>query len=75
MATYWPKKVRCNALCPGGVQTNQSKDFLEKIKTRIPMNRMAKINEYQGTIIFMLSDASSYMNGAVVSVDGGRTTW
>lgn len=75
MSTYWPEKVRCNALCPGGVQTNQPTDFLEKIKTRIPMARMAKINEYQGTIIFMLSDASSYMNGAVVSVDGGRTTW
>ena len=52
MATYWPKKVRCNALCPGGVQTNQSKDFLEKNKNRIPMSRMANINEYQGTIIF-----------------------
>lgn len=75
MATYWPEKVRCNALCPGGVEAGQSKDFLIKIKEKIPMKRMAILDEYQGSLIFMLSQASLYMNGAIISVDGGRTAW
>lgn len=75
LATYWPEKVRCNALCPGGVGAGQSPEFVEELIKRIPMNRMAKPDEYQGAIIFMLSDASSYMNGAILSVDGGRTAW
>ena len=52
LATYWPKsKVRCNAFCPGGVENNQSKEFLNKISRKIPMGRLAKAEEYQGTII------------------------
>ena len=76
LATYWAdKNVRCNAMCPGGVENGQSKDFLNKIHSRIPMDRLAKPNEYQGSLLWMLSDASSYLNGAVISVDGGRTVW
>jgi NAD(P)-dependent dehydrogenase (short-subunit alcohol dehydrogenase family) len=76
LATYWAKKgVRCNALCPGGVKNGQNKNFINLISSRIPMNRLARPNEYQGTILWMLSDASSYLNGAIVPVDGGRTTW
>ena len=75
MATYWPEKVRCNALCPGGVETKQSKEFLLKVKERIPMSRMASVNEYQGALVFLMSEASAYMNGSVLSIDGGRTTW
>jgi len=76
LATYWVDRgVRCNAVCPGGVEDNQSEHFLKQITHRIPMNRLAKSNEYQGTLIWMLSDASSYLNGAVVAVDGGRTVW
>jgi len=76
LATYWPKsKVRCNALCPGGIENNQSEEFLNKISKKIPMGRLAKAEEYQGTIIWLLSDASSYLNGAIISVDGGRTVW
>lgn len=76
LSTYWVDKgVRCNAMCPGGIENEQSKDFLNKVKSRIPMNRLAKPNEYQGTLLWMLSDASSYLNGAVISVDGGRTAW
>ena len=73
MATYWPEKVRCNALCPGGVETEQSKEFLLKVKERIPMSRMASVNEYQGALVFLMSEASAYMNGSVLSIDGGRT--
>tara|TARA_B100001057_G_scaffold484912_1_gene563769 strand:- start:15312 stop:16124 length:813 start_codon:yes stop_codon:yes gene_type:complete len=76
VATYWAKKgVRCNALCPGGVENNQNPDFIKKINSKIPMNRMAKKNEYNGSIIYLLSDASSYINGAIIAADGGRTTW
>ena len=76
IATYWAdKNVRCNAMCPGGIENGQPENFLNKVHSRIPMNRLAQPNEYQGTLIWMLSDASSYLNGAVISVDGGRTTW
>jgi NAD(P)-dependent dehydrogenase (short-subunit alcohol dehydrogenase family) len=76
LATYWPEKnVRCNALCPGGVENGQSHDFLREVSKRIPMGRLAKSDEYQGTVIWILSDASSYLNGSIISVDGGRTAW
>ena len=76
MATYWADKgVRSNAMCPGGVENDQSIDFLERVSNKIPMGRLAKATEYQGTLIWMLSDASSYVNGAIIPVDGGRTTW
>tara|TARA_A100001011_G_scaffold400274_1_gene513737 strand:- start:10403 stop:11206 length:804 start_codon:yes stop_codon:yes gene_type:complete len=75
-ATYWAdKNVRCNALCPGGIENNQPEIFLRKINQEIPLGRLAKKNEYQGTIIWMLSDASNYLNGAIIPVDGGRTAW
>mgnify|MGYP003998506917 CR=1 FL=1 len=76
LATYWAdKNVRCNALCPGGVENGQPDDFLREVSKRIPMGRMANVDEYQGTLLWMLSDASSYLNGAIVPVDGGRTVW
>ena len=74
LATYWADKgVRCNAMCPGGVENNQSEEFITKVSSRIPMGRLAKSDEYKGTLLWMLSDASSYLNGAIVPVDGGRT--
>jgi NAD(P)-dependent dehydrogenase (short-subunit alcohol dehydrogenase family) len=76
VSTYWPEKnVRCNAICPGGVENNQNQDFVDELIKRIPMNRMAKQDEYQGIVIFLLSKASSYINGAIISADGGRTAW
>ncbi len=77
LATYWAKqKVRCNALCPGGVENiNQEPEFLKEVCSRIPLGRLAQAHEYQGSLLFLLSEASSYMNGAVLSVDGGRTCW
>ena len=62
-------------MCPGGVENNQSEEFITKVSSRIPMGRLAKSDEYQGTLLWMLSDASSYLNGAIVPVDGGRTAW
>ena len=76
LATYWAdKNVRCNAMCPGGVENGQPDDFLKEVSKRIPMGRMANSDEYQGTLLWMLSDASSYLNGAIVPVEGGRTAW
>ena len=71
---YWAKKyIRCNALAPGGIETNQPKNFKKKISNLIPLGRMANKGEYKSSILFLISSASSYMSGAVMVVDGGRT--
>lgn len=76
LATYWTDNgVRCNAICPGGVENNQDKVFLKEVCTRIPMGRLARPEEYQGILLFLLSEASSYINGSIISADGGRTAW
>jgi NAD(P)-dependent dehydrogenase (short-subunit alcohol dehydrogenase family) len=76
LSTYWvDKNVRCNVICPGGVENGQSEDFLKAVSSKIPLGRLANSDEYQGILVWMLSDASSYLNGAVIPVDGGRTAW
>ena len=76
LATYWPEQnVRCNVVCPGGVKSGQSREFLEKVSNLIPLNRLANKNEFNSTIVYLLSDSSQYVNGAIISIDGGRTIW
>lgn len=76
LATYWGENgVRVNALCPGGVYNGQPQEFVRKLTNLIPMGRMADADEYQCAVIFMVSDASSYMTGTIMSIDGGRTCW
>lgn len=76
LATYWADRgVRVNALCPAGVYNNQPADFVKKLTNLIPMGRMADADEYKAAVLFLLSDASSYMTGATLIIDGGRSTW
>lgn len=76
LATYWCEQgIRCNALSPGGVYAEQNDVFVSKLTKLIPMGRMANADEYRGALIFLCSDASSYLNGANLVMDGGRSVW
>jgi NAD(P)-dependent dehydrogenase (short-subunit alcohol dehydrogenase family) len=76
LATYWAGKgIRVNAVCPAGVENGQDEGFIRKLTNLVPMGRMAGKDEYQCTILYMVSDASSYMTGSTVIIDGGRTCW
>ena len=77
LATYWADcGVRVNSISPGGVYNDKlGPDFVKKLTNLIPLGRMASIDEYQGAILFLCSDASSYMTGANLAIEGGRTCW
>ena len=74
LATYWTAhNIRVNAISPGGVANEQPDEFTSRLHQLIPMGRMAERDEYQGAILFLCSDASSYMTGQNLIVDGGRS--
>ena len=76
LATYWANKgVRVNAISPGGVYAGQDAGFVQRLSNLIPLRRMAHQDEYKTAIVFLVSDASSYMTGANLVIDGGRTCW
>ena len=76
LATYWAEDgVRANSLSPAGVFAGQDGEFLKKLTELVPLGRMAKKDEYRAAVLFLCSDASSYMTGANLIIDGGRTTW
>ncbi len=76
LSTYWADKgVRSNCLSPGGIFNGQNEAFVLKLTNLIPMGRMAKKDEYQGAIQFLCSNASSYLNGQNIVMDGGRSVW
>jgi NAD(P)-dependent dehydrogenase (short-subunit alcohol dehydrogenase family) len=76
LATYWADHgVRSNALSPGGIYNGQGEEFVKRLSALIPLGRMAKKDEYRAAIQFLCSDASSYMNGQNIVMDGGRSIW
>ena len=76
LATYWADKdVRANALSPGGVFNGQGEEFVRRITSLIPLGRMASQDEYRATVQFLCSDASAYLNGQNIIMDGGRSVW
>jgi len=76
ISTYWADRgVRCNAIAPGGFYNNHSEEFVQKLSSLIPMGRMADLEEIKAAILFLCSDASSYINGTTLIMDGGRSVW
>lgn len=76
LATYWNESnVRVNAISPGGVYEKQDSEFVNRLTKLIPLGRMASPDEYKSAIQFLCSDASSYMTGQNLVIDGGRSVW
>ena len=76
LAVYWADKgIRVNTLCPASLENGQNEEFVRKISNLIPMGRMSRPDEYVCTVLYMISDAATYMTGSTVVLDGGRTSW
>ena len=76
LATYWADKgIRVNAIAPGGVSSGQNDEFVRRYSSRVPMGRMAKASEIVGALIYLASDASQYVTGQTIIVDGGLEAW
>jgi len=76
LATYWAdKRIRVNTLTPGGTESGQNDEFKRRYSSRIPMNRMADAHEMVGALLYLASNASSYVTGQNIIVDGGLSCW
>lgn len=76
LATYWADKgIRVNTIAPGGAESGQNEEFIRRYSSRIPLGRMAKPHEIVGTLLYLASDASSYITGQTIAIDGGLEAW
>jgi|TARA_B100001964_G_C14252592_1_gene610662 NAD(P)-dependent dehydrogenase (short-subunit alcohol dehydrogenase family) len=76
IAVYWAKSgVRTNLMGLGGVFNNQDEEFMQGYCNKVPMGRMANADEYNGTVVYLMSNASSYVTGTTIMLDGGWTAW
>ena len=76
LSTYWASsKIRVNSLTPGGIASGQNSEFNKKYSNRVPLGRMGEASELVGALIYLASDASSYVTGQNLIVDGGLSAW
>lgn len=76
LATYWGGQgVRTNTLVIGGVEAGQPREFIDRARDRVPLGRMAAPTDFEGALVFLCSDASAFMTGASLVVDGGKSVW
>ncbi|MGM9513402.1 SDR family oxidoreductase [Roseateles sp. DB2] len=76
LSSYWGQRnVRVNALTPGGIQSGQNQTFTDRYSQRVPMGRMGQADDLVGALVYLMSDASSYVTGQNIVVDGGLTAW
>lgn len=76
LATYWASQgIRVNTLTPGGTESGQNEEFKRRYAARVPMGRMAAASEMVGALLYLLSNASSYVTGQNILVDGGLSAW
>lgn len=76
LATYWATSgIRVNTITLGGVENGQDSEFIARASSRVPMSRMARPTDFQGALVFLCSDASSFVTGSNLIVDGGKSVW